>query len=73
MDESEAGKQQRRCNLCGAEDHTYNRCPLTNVRVEAEAEPLGNPTDGAAPPFEPASSSRARPRRSVSLRRNNVE
>ena len=71
MDESEAGKTKKRCNLCGAEGHSYKRCPTMSSQDSAEARPLENPTDGAAPPFEPASASRARPRRSISSRPRN--
>ena len=71
MDESEAGKTKKRCNLCGAEGHSYKRCPTMSSQDSAEAGPLGNPTDGAAPPFEPASASCARPRRSISSRPRN--
>ena len=28
MDKSEVGKKKKRCNLCGADGHTYKKCPL---------------------------------------------
>ena len=51
MDESEAGKKKKCCNLCGADGHTYKKCPQLLVpTAAAEAGPSGNPTDGSAPP-----------------------
>ena len=51
MDESEVGKKKKRCNLCGADGHTYKKCPQFSVpTAAAEAGPSGNPTDGSAPP-----------------------
>ena len=52
MDESEAGMKKKHCNLCGADGHTYKKCPQLSVPTAAatEAEPSGNPTDGSAPP-----------------------
>ena len=51
MDESEVGKKKKRCNLCGADGHTYKKCPQLSVpTAAAEAGPSGNPTDGSAPP-----------------------
>jgi hypothetical protein len=40
-------RQKKRCNLCGADGHSYKRCPTNYVHDAAEAGPLGNPTDGA--------------------------
>ena len=31
MDESEDGKRKKRCNLCGADGHTYKKCPQLSV------------------------------------------
>ena len=51
MDESEAGMKKKCCNLCGADGHTYKKCPQLSVpTATAEAGPSGNPTDGSAPP-----------------------
>ena len=51
MDEAEAGKKKKHCNLCGADGHTYKKCPqLSVLNAAAEAGPSGNPTDGLAPP-----------------------
>ena len=51
MDESEAGMKKKHCNLCGANGHTYKKCPQLSVpTAAAEAGPSGNPTDGSAPP-----------------------
>jgi len=51
MDEAETGKKKKHCNLCGADGHTYKKCPQLSVpNAAAEAGPSGNPTDGSAPP-----------------------
>ena len=51
LDESEAGMKKKHCNLCGADCHTYKKCPQLSVPIAAaEAGPSGNPTDGSAPP-----------------------
>ena len=51
MDESEAEKKKKHCNLCGADGHTYKKCPQLSVATAAaEAGSSGNPTDGSAPP-----------------------
>ena len=52
MDESEAGKKKKRCNLCGADRHTYKKCPkMLEDNTGAEVRPSGNPTDGLSPDF----------------------
>ena len=51
MDESEAVMKKKCCNLCGADGHTYKKCPQLSVpTAAAEAGPSGNPMDGSAPP-----------------------
>ena len=51
MDESEAVMKKKCCNLCGADGHTYKKCPQLLVPTAAiEAGPSGNPTDGSTPP-----------------------
>jgi hypothetical protein len=67
MDESEAGKAQKRCSICGALGHNYKRCPTNAIPGHAEAGPSGNPEDGAAPSFQTPVSRRAPPRRSFYL------
>ena len=53
MDESEAGKKKKWCNLCGADGHTYKKYPkMHEDNTCAEVEPSGNPTDGLPPDFE---------------------
>jgi len=43
--------EKKRCKLCGADGHTYKKCPELSVpTAAAEAGPSGNPTDGSAPP-----------------------
>ena len=52
MDESEAGKKKKRCNLYGADGHTYNKCPkMHKDNAGAKVGPSGNPTDGLPPDF----------------------
>ena len=44
--------KKKHCNLCGADGHTYKKCPQLSVpTAAAEAGPSGNPTDGSAPPI----------------------
>ena len=51
MDESEVGKKKKRCNLCGANGHTYKKwLQLSVPTAAAETGPSGNPMDGSAPP-----------------------
>ena len=43
--------EEKHCNLCGVDGHTYKKCPQLSVpTAAAEAGPSGNPTDGSAPP-----------------------
>ena len=52
MDESEAGKKKKRCNLCGADGHTYKkRLKMQEDNAGAEVGPSGNPNDGLPPDF----------------------
>ena len=40
-------RRKKRCNLCGADDHTYKKChKMHEDNAGAEVEPSGNPTDG---------------------------
>ena len=42
MGESEVGKKKKRCNLCGADGHTYKKCPQLSVpTAAAETGPFG--------------------------------
>ena len=52
MDESEAGKNKKRYNLCGEDGHTYKKCPkMQEDNAGVEVGPSGNPTDGLPPDF----------------------
>ena len=43
MDESEAGKKKKQYNLCGANGHTYKKCPkMHEDNAGAEVGPYGN-------------------------------
>ena len=50
--QSEAGKKKKRCILCGADGHTYKKCPkMQEDNAGAEVGPSGNLTDGLPPNF----------------------
>ena len=52
MDESEAGMKKKHCNLCGADGHTYKKCPkIHENNAGAKIGPSRNPTDGLPPDF----------------------
>ena len=52
MDESETGKKKKRYNICGADGHTYKKCPkMHEDNAGAEVGSSGNPTDGLSPDF----------------------
>lgn len=49
MDESEAGRKEKRCSKSNESGHTYKKCTKKNADGAAEAGPSGNPQDGRRP------------------------
>jgi hypothetical protein len=50
MDESEHCPRIQRCSACNKSGHTYKRCPNNDAGPSsAEADPIGDATDGRPP------------------------